>query len=85
MLILWPLLTLAGMLWAIIPDIPRLLGNNDLYFQMAGDPRCDVFFWHYTIDLHETESPWHTAAFVLILTTLLFVAWRELATREKEL
>lgn len=82
-LILWPFLTLAGMLWAVIPDLPRLLGNNTLYLRLSNDPRCDIFFWHYTIDLHETENAWYAVIFILILMTFLFAAWRELKILEK--
>ncbi|MFC1497829.1 hypothetical protein ACFLS1_05045 [Verrucomicrobiota bacterium] len=84
-LILVPVCMTISALWAIAPDIPRLLGFSDLYNRLASDPRCDIFFWHYSIDLMEINSPWYTAGFVLILLCLLTAAWRELYLREKGL
>ncbi len=79
-----PLLTIGCGTWAIIPDIPRVLGWSSLYVRMARDPRTDIFFWHYSIDLVETESVWYQTGFVAILAGFLCIAWRELALREKQ-
>jgi hypothetical protein len=84
MLILVPLLMGIGSIWAIVPDLPRFIGKTGLYHQLAKDPRCDIFFWHYTIDKHELYSPLYPLAIVLILAALLFAAFRELTLSERE-
>lgn len=82
MLILSPVAMLVFALWAIAPDIPRVLGFDSLYDKLSRNPRCDIFFFHYTIDNMEINSPWYSAVFVLVLLSILFAAWRELRTRE---
>ena len=84
MLVGVPLLMAAGVVWAHIPDLPRLLGNDDLYVRWMQDPRMDIFFWHYSIDKTEAHAAWHTMALFAIMIALLTVAWRELSLREKE-
>ena len=83
-LVITPLLTAICGVWAIIPDIPRLVGWSSLYMRMARDPATDIFFWHYTIDLAERESAWYQVGLVVIPMVLLLIAWREVARREKE-
>ena len=78
MLLLTPALMAMGAVWAVVPDIPRLLGWHDLYMRLASDPRCDIFFWHYTIDQIEQVSSWYAVAVVAMLAALLMAAWREL-------
>ena len=82
-LVLTPLAMAAGALWAVVPDLPRLVGRLDLYNRLANDPRTDVFLWHYTIDRIETNSIGSTVIFVLMVWCLLAVAWRELRHREE--
>jgi len=82
-LVLTPLLTAAGALWAVVPDLPRLAGRHGLYLRLTHDPRMDVFFWHYTIDKLESDTIWYTPVFVLILCALLFIAWRQLSLAEE--
>ena len=84
MLILIPLAMAVSMLWAVAPDLPRLFGFHSLSSRLALDPRCNIFFWHYRIDLTETESPWHTVGFVLLFVAVVLAAWRELYLTEKE-
>jgi hypothetical protein len=84
MLILVPLVMLLSAVWAIVPDIPRALGMQDLYIRMAQDPRCDIFFWHYTIDLRESDSRWYAVGFIVMVALVMFAAWRELRFRERE-
>ena len=84
MLLLVPALMAAGALWAVVPDLPRLIGWQDLYLQLSRDPRMDLFFWHYTIDLSEVHEPWHAPAVLVMLLGLLLAAWRELRLLEKE-
>jgi hypothetical protein len=82
MLIVTPLLMGLGALWAVVPDVPRLLGMPGLYSRLARDPRTDIFFWHYTIDRLETDSTVYNAAMALMLAALVAAAWRELRSAE---
>lgn len=82
-LMIMPLLMAASAIWAIVPDLPRLLGMHALYSRLAFDPRCDLFYWHYTIDRIEGDSPWYGVGLVLMLGSVLFAAWRTLATEER--
>ena len=82
-LILVPLLMAIGSIWAVVPDLPRLLGNGRLYMQLLNDPRTNIFFFHYTIDRIETDSPWWFPIFVIIGGAMLWAAWRELSRAER--
>lgn len=84
MLILLPCFMALSMFWATAPDIPRLLRMQNLYNRLSRDPRCDIFYWHYTIDLHESDSNIYLAGFILLIAVLLVMAWRELYLAEKE-
>jgi hypothetical protein len=86
MLLATPPLMVAGAIWAVMPDIPRMLGMYGLYEKMQ-TPLSDIFFWHYTIDRMEATSldpllPLFNACFVLLPALLLLAAWRELRLRE---
>ena len=83
MLVLTSIFMAICALWAVVPDIPRMLGLSGLYSRLALDPRCDIFFWHYTIDLKESDSHWFAAGYVFIMACLLAAAWRELYITEK--
>ena len=88
-LLIWtPFCMLLGATGAILPDIPRLLGRVNLYFDLRHNPRMDIFFWHHTIDLVEGESVWYstgmTAAVAVLLGCLVLAAWRELYLSEKD-
>jgi hypothetical protein len=82
-LIVTPLVMSACALWAVVPDIPRVLGCQSLYRRLSRDPRCDIFFWHYTIDLREKDSGWFFVAFVIMLLLLTAAGCRELRRREE--
>jgi len=89
LLLLTPLAMVAGAVWAILPDLPRLVGAHGLYLRLASDPRCDIFFWHYTIDKIETATldrmgPLFNIVFALLPCLFLAVAWRELSRLESE-
>ncbi len=83
MLITLPILMATSMLWAVAPDIPRLLGMQTLYHKLSQDPRCDIFYWHYSIDKVETDSNIYLIGFIVLLFLLLATAWRELYIRER--
>jgi hypothetical protein len=78
----WPLAMAAGSLWAVLPDIPRLLGNQKLYLRLLDDPRTNIFFFHYTIDRTETDTPWWIPVFLLMALAVWLIAWIELRRRE---
>lgn len=76
-------------IWAIAPDIPRMIGWNSLYEKISTSPKANIFFWHYTIDRMEATYldpmlPFFNACFVLLLFALLAVAWRELYLVEQK-
>lgn len=82
-LVLVPCTMALGALWAIVPDLPRLVGRVALHQRLTADPRCDLFFWHHTLDRIETNSIWTTPVFVLMLLGLLFAGWRTLRAAER--
>ena len=84
MLIMAPFWLAAGAIWAIVPDIPRVLGFYDLYWKISQDPRANIFFWHYTIDRIETESSLYQVGIVVIGLLIIAAAWRELKLTEQE-
>lgn len=84
MLLVTPACMMLGAAWAIVPDIPRMLGLMALYGKMDRDPRCDIFFLHYSIDKVEEPLPVYTLLFVMMIVSIFIVAWRELLIAEEE-
>ncbi len=84
MLVIVPFCMSVSALWAVAPDIPRILGYHALCAGLARDPRCDIFYWHYTIDLKEADSRWYSVGLMMILLLLIMAAWRELRIAETE-
>lgn len=82
MLALTPVWMVLGALWAILPDIPRLLGRSELYERLSHDPRMDVFLLHYTIDRMEIDSPIYHSGLFAMFVLMLIAACRELRLRE---
>ena len=75
-------------IWAVAPDLPRLIGWQSLYTRLAQTPRCDIFFWHYSIDQIEAArldamTPLFNALFALLVAALLVAALRELHLTER--
>ena len=83
LLLALPAWMMLGMLWAVAPDIPRLLGMTSLYIKLSRAPWTDIFFGHYTIDQHEASSPLYPLLLVLMMLALLIMAWSELRARER--
>ena len=83
-LILTPLGMALGMLYAVVPDLPRLFGMTELYLNLDRDPRMNIFLWHHTIDRLEQPSPIYAVGLVLLLVLLLAAALRELYCTERE-
>ncbi len=84
MLIGVPLLMAVGALWASAPDLPRVLGMQELYLRLAADPRMDLFLWHYHIDQVEVESRWYAVGIVALAAGVILAAWHELRRLEKD-
>lgn len=86
-LLIMPTAMLTGAIWAIIPDLPRLIGWSSLYHQLAQARWTNIFFAHYTIDQIETTTldtwtPLINTLFAIIVLIPMLIAWRELHTRE---
>jgi hypothetical protein len=83
MLTITPVAMALCALWAVAPDMPRLLGMNSLYLRLSMDPRMDIFLWHYTIDQIEIESSWYAAGVALVAAGLMGAALRQLFLEER--
>lgn len=83
-LLLWtPYCMALSALWAVAPDLPRLFDNYALYDRLSLDPRMNMFYWHYSIDMTESDSRWYALGLVVMLACLLAAVWRELYRVEK--
>lgn len=78
-----PVAMFLGATWAVLPDLPRTFGFGEFRHDVAMDPAIDVFFWHYTLNLHESSSPGFSVGVVALVVALLAAAWRELRLLEK--
>ena len=83
MLIMVPLAMGGLAVWASAPDIPRMLGFQELYMRIHQDPRINIFLWHYTLDQIETESSWYGVGIALESAAVMGVAIRQLFLEEK--
>jgi hypothetical protein len=83
MLVLWPLAMLASGTWAVIPDFPRLWGDQLWYTDLHHHRHCWIWFNHCRIDKVEVDSPLWILMFVGIAVTMIAIAWRELARAER--
>lgn len=88
LLLILPPLMIAGAIWAVMPDVPRLIGWHALYQKMQV-PASDIFFWHYTIDRIEANrldamAPFFNVVAILLPALLLGIAWRELWQAEQK-
>jgi len=83
MLLVVPASMFLGATWAVLPDLPRTFGLAGFDHEIAMNPVIDVFFWHYTINQHESASPWFNLGFVALLSGVFFAAWRELKLTEE--
>jgi len=82
MLVLAPASMFLGAVWAVLPDLPRTFGMAQFDKRISMNPAIDIFFWHYTINLHESASPIFNLGFVAMLAGLFLAAWRELRRME---
>lgn len=78
LLVLTPVAMVVCATWAVLPDLTRTFGLAGYNTDISMNPAIDIFFLHYTLNLHESYSPWLNVAFVAMPLTLLLAAWREL-------
>lgn len=83
MLVVTPIAMALCALWAEVPDVPRLLGWQDLYLRLSIDPRMNLFFWHYHIDQIETDSSWYAVGVALLAAIVMAAALRQLYLEER--
>lgn len=88
-LLLTPAAMFLGALWAVVPDMPKLLGQMDLYYQLQASPWSNLFFLHRYIDRIETQhldalAPLFLLVLIAMILSLLLAAWRELYRIEYE-
>lgn len=79
----WPAGMAFGALWAVIPDLPRLIGAHALYLRLSRMPACDIFFGHYTIDRIEFDSPVFVAVWFVLIYAVIAAALDALVTAER--
>jgi len=65
-----PFVVALFVLWALIPDIPRVFGLTSLYFKMAADTRMNIFLFHYNIDQSEEYDPFLYAVLAVLLVAV---------------
>jgi len=83
LLVLTPAFMVLGATWAVLPDLPRTFGFAGFQKEISMNPMIDIFFFHYTINQHESASPWFNVGFVVMLAGLFWAAWRELKRLEE--
>lgn len=83
LLVLVPAAMAISMLWAVAPDLPRLFGMHDLYMKLYLDPASDLFYWHYSIDLVESDSNGWAVGLAAIVILMHAAALGELHRLEK--
>lgn len=81
-LLVTPAMMVLCATWAVLPDLPRTFGLANYDATVSANPFIDIFFWHYTINQHESASPWYAVVFVLMVLCLFGAAWRELSLLE---
>ncbi|HVK72876.1 MAG TPA: hypothetical protein VM734_06125 [Kofleriaceae bacterium] len=84
-LIILPLVCLVSGAWAVVPDMPRLWGDQVYYMELHHRSYCDVWWFHCTIDRHDEidSSMLFPVLFVLAALAVLVIAWRELRRAEE--
>ncbi len=89
MLIFTPVAMLACAGWAVVPDLPKLVGQMELYYQFHRTAWSNIFFLHIWIDAIEGTwlepyNPLFNLLFTLIIALPLVAAWRELRITEMQ-
>lgn len=63
------LMLLSG-LWAIIPDLPRVIGMNKLYIKLSKTEWINIFWFHYSIDKAESGNFIYAYFIFIIIATV---------------
>jgi len=82
MLIAAPLITVLSALWAVVPDIPRILGMPELYETLARARWTNIFYFHHAIDMVEPDVSGYLYGIAVIALSYMAAAWRELLLEE---
>jgi hypothetical protein len=84
-LIILALSCLVSGAWAVFPDMPRAAGHLQLYMDLHHRSYCNIWWGHCLIDKHDDidSSMLFPVLFVIAALSVLAVAWRELALRER--
>jgi hypothetical protein len=83
LLVVGPIVMGCSGAWAVVPDMPRAIGDLQWYQRIHHSKPCNVFWFHCAIDKVETDTPLYAVGFVTVAALLLFVAWRELRRAER--
>ena len=84
LLLLGPLAMLVSGVVAVIPDLPRLWGDQVKYVDWHHRSWCNLSWGHCVIDKHDAIDSWPgwTLIAIAIGALVLGVAWRELRILE---
>jgi hypothetical protein len=84
LLVLGPLVMLISGVIAVIPDLPRLWGDQVKYVDWHHRSWCNLSWGHCWIDKHDAIENWPgwTVIAIVVGALVLGVAWRELRTLE---
>jgi hypothetical protein len=92
MLIAVPLSMAFMAVWAVAPDLPRMLGAAGLHLPFPQNLHSDLFLWHVSLDQLETspawysvlerDSSWYAVGIALEAAALIAAALRELFRKE---
>lgn len=85
LLVLGPLAMLVSGFWAIVPDLPRLVGDIDRYMTWHRSWWTNLCWGHGWIDRRDALDSWpYYPVLALALGAVVFgVAWRELYELER--
>lgn len=78
-----PLAMLTCATWAVLPDLPRMLGFADYDPLLSDNPGIDIFFWHYSLSRRGAYGPGYSVGVTVMLACLFVCAWRVLRKLEK--
>ncbi len=85
-LIVAPALMLLSGLWAVVPDLPRALGDAQLYHALHYKPWANIFWAHQWIDRRAwiDEWPGYPLVFLGFCTVILAGVLREVRLAERD-
>jgi hypothetical protein len=86
-LIVSPMAMLASGLWAVVPDMPRLWGDVQLYHRLHYKSWANIFWGHQWIDFTPAVDEWkgYPLVFMAFCGVILAAVLRELRMSERDL